>query len=56
MFCCFSLLSYIHGFREKRTEHINFLAFETIFRKQAHCDKKKKVAKIVSVCQFLLVV
>ena len=41
-FCCFSLLSCILGFREKRTEHISFLAFETNFLKQDHCDNKKK--------------
>ena len=29
---CFSLLSYILGFREKRAEHTSFLAFETNFR------------------------
>ena len=34
-------LSYLLGFREKRTEHISFVAYETSFRKQAHCDKKK---------------
>ena len=34
-FCFFSLLSYIFGFREKR---VSFLAFETNFLKQDHCD------------------
>ena len=37
----FSLLSYIFGFPEKRTEHISFLAFETNFLKQAHCNNNK---------------
>ena len=37
----FSILSYIFGFREKRTEHISFLAFETNFLKQDHCDNNK---------------
>ena len=37
----FSLLSYILGFRKKRTEHISFLAFETNFLKQNHCDNNK---------------
>ena len=37
----FSLLSYIFGFREKRTEHISFLAFETNFLKQDHCNNNK---------------
>ena len=37
----FSLLSYIFGFREKRTEHNSFLAFETNFLKQDHCDNNK---------------
>ena len=41
MFYWFSFLSYIPGFREKRTEHIIFLAFETMFWKQAHCGNKK---------------
>ena len=40
-FCFFSLFSYIFGFREKRTEHISFLEFETIFLKQDHCDNSK---------------
>ena len=40
-FCFFSLLSYIFGFREKRTEHISFLAFETNFLKQDNCDNNK---------------
>ena len=41
--CCFSPISYMYilGFHEKRAEHISFLAFETHFRKQAHCDNKK---------------
>ena len=39
--CFFSLLSYIFGFREKRTEHISFLAFETNFLKQDNCDNNK---------------
>ena len=43
-FCFFSLLSYIFGFREKRTEHISFLAFETSFLKQDHCDNNKSDA------------
>ena len=37
----FSLLAYIFGFREKRTKHICFLAFETNFLKQDHCDNNK---------------
>ena len=37
----FSLLSCILGFREKRTEHISFLAFETNILKQDHCDNNK---------------
>ena len=40
-FCFFSLLSYIFGFREKRTEHISFLAFETNFLRQDHRDNNK---------------
>ena len=40
----FSLLSYIFGFREKRTDHISFLAFETNFLKQDHCDNNKNDA------------
>ena len=39
-----SLLSYIFGFREKRKEHISFLAFETHFLKQDHCDYNKSDA------------
>ena len=67
---CFSLLSYMLGVHEKRTEHISFLAFETNVRKQAHYDKKKKTDACTShsvdiimlyssenrVCQFFLVV
>ena len=41
MFCFFSLLSYVFGFPEKRTEYISFLAFETNFLKQDHCDNNK---------------
>ena len=42
LFCFFfSLLLYIFGFREKRTEHLSFLAFETNFLKQDHCDINK---------------
>ena len=37
----FSLLSSIFGFREKRTEHISFLAFEINFLKQEYCDNNK---------------
>ena len=37
----FSLLSCIFGFREKRTEHISFLASQTHFLKQDHCDNNK---------------
>ena len=40
-FCFFSLLSYIFCFLEKRTERISFLAFETNFLKQDHCDNNK---------------
>ena len=40
-FCFVSLLSCIFGFREKRTEHISFLAFQTNFLKQDHCDNNK---------------
>ena len=36
----FSLVSYIYGFREKRTEHIS-LAFETNFLKQDHYNNNK---------------
>ena len=43
-FCFFSLLSYIFAFREKCTEHISFLAFETNFLKQDHCDNNKTYA------------
>ena len=32
---------YIFGYREKRTEHISFLAFETNFLKQDHYDNNK---------------
>ena len=40
--CCFLYLSsYIFGFHKKRTEHISFLAFETNFLKQDHCDNNK---------------
>ena len=34
-------LSCMFGFREKRTEHISFLAFQTNFLKQDHCDNNK---------------
>ena len=37
----FYLLSYIFGFREKRTKHISFLAFEINFLEQSHCDNNK---------------
>ena len=40
-FCFFSLLSYILGFPEKRTEYISFLAFETSFLKHDHCEYNK---------------
>ena len=40
-FCFFSLLSSIFGFHEKRTAHISFLAFQTNFLKQDHCDNNK---------------
>ena len=40
-FCFFFLLSCIFGFREMRTEHISFLAFQTNFLKQDHCDNNK---------------
>ena len=43
--CFFSLLSCIFGFREKRTEHISFLAVQTDFLKQDHCDYKKTDAR-----------
>ena len=42
---CFSLLSGIFGFGEKRTEHISFLAFQTNFLKQDHCDNNKTDAR-----------
>ena len=42
--CFFSLLLCIFGFREKRTKHISFLAFQTNFLKQDHCDNNKTVA------------
>ena len=41
----FSLLSCIFGFREKRTEHISFLTFQTNFLKQDHCDNNKTDAR-----------
>ena len=44
-FCFFSLLSCIFVFCEKRTEHISFLAFETNFLKQNHCDNNKTDAR-----------
>ena len=44
-FYIFSLLSCIFGFREKRTEHISFLAFQTNFLKQDHCDNNKTDAR-----------
>ena len=34
-------LSCIFGFREKRAEHISFLAFQRNFLKQDHCDNNK---------------
>ena len=37
----FSLLSYILGFHENRSEHISFLAFEPNILKQDHCDNNK---------------
>ena len=40
-FCFFSLLSYILGFHENRSEHISFLAFEPNILKQDHCDNNK---------------
>ena len=40
-FCFFLPLSCIFGFREKRTEYISFLAFQTNFLKQDHCDNNK---------------
>ena len=40
--CFFFLpLSCIFGFREKRTEHISFLAFQTNFLKQEHFNNNK---------------
>ena len=44
-FCFFSLLSCIFGCRENRTEHISFLAFQTSFLKQDHCDNNKTDAR-----------
>ena len=44
-FYLFSLLSRIFGFRKKRTEHISFLAFQTNFMKQDHCDNNKTDAR-----------
>ena len=44
-FCFFSLLSCIFGFRERRTEHISFLPFQTNFLKQDHCDNNKTDAR-----------
>ena len=44
-FCFFSLLSCICDFREKRTEHNSFLAFQTNFLKQDHCDNNKTDAR-----------
>ena len=41
----FSLLSCIFGFREKHTEHISFLTFQTNFLKQDHCDNNKTDAR-----------
>ena len=41
----FSLLSCIFGFREKRTQHISFLAFQRNFLKQDHCDNNKTDAR-----------
>ena len=41
----FSFLSCIFGFCEKRTEHISFLAFQTNFLKQDHCDNNKTDAR-----------
>ena len=45
-FCFFSLLSCIFGFREKHTESISFLAFQTNFLKQDHCDNNKTDARV----------
>ena len=44
-FYFFSLLSCIIGFREKRTEHISFLAFQTNFLKQDHYDNNNTDAR-----------
>ena len=44
-FCLSSFLSCIFGFLEKRTEHISFLAFQTNFLKQDHCDNNKTDAR-----------
>ena len=44
-FFFFSLLSCIFGFREKRTEHISFLAFKTNFLRQNHCENNKTDAR-----------
>ena len=44
-FCFCSLLSCIFGLREKRTEHISFLAFQTNCLKQDHCDNNKTDAR-----------
>ena len=44
-FCFFSLLSCKFGFREKRTEHISSLAFQTNVLKQDHCDNNKTDAR-----------
>ena len=41
----FSLLSCIFDFREKRTEHNSFLAFQTHLPKQDHCDNNKTDAR-----------
>ena len=43
--CFFSFLSCIFGFREQRTEHISFLAFQTNFLKQDQCDNNKTDAR-----------
>ena len=44
-FCFCSPLSCIFGLREKRTEHISFLAFQTNCLKQDHCDNNKTDAR-----------
>ena len=44
-FCSVSRLSCIFGFCEKRTERISFLAFQTNFLKQDHCDNNKTDAR-----------